>query len=90
MRFTQEIMTHIGPGLKDVKVSGSQSEREGISLYVRASGRDAVSLHVGRWWIPLRLPAQCPLLFRQHTSAALTVNENYDSGVLSWQTHPGS
>ena len=82
---TEEVLSHIEPGLNEVQVwtfatsSHDRTLADGVPV-----DRNAILVHVGfcrhrktdnRTWLKR--------LHRQHTSAALTVNENYDRGRWS-------
>ena len=81
---TEEVLSHIRPGLENVKVRQTMFSLS-IKGLNRAIDRHALFVHVGYrhgtkaplHGIPSNLLTR-PL--RQHTSAALTINENYDPG----------
>ncbi len=86
---TEEILTQIEAGLSDVQVRSNcptleAKKKQLITVYL--IGRHVVLVHVGFRVFSSKVQYSASVVLRpnrQHTSAALTINENYDRGAHS-------
>lgn len=78
--ITDEVYTQIAPGIKDVKVglSFAQLLCRSNAQITSCTGWDALPLHVSI--VQQYSGRSCSNAASQHTSAALTINENCDRG----------